>query len=287
MKKILFLILFVLIFSSCEESNLLDNSGTLTIQTQHLTRLDSGFNYKIWLILDNVDVAVGTFNVNADGTQGQTYFTGIDKADLNEASAIYITIEKTSSVGRSDIVILSGNFSGNSVALSSQNTESVIKNISGKCMRKTPTQNATTNLSGLWFFDNSNAALLNITYNSNFYYRAWLQTTISENVKYLNLGSFEVNNLSDNSSTYCGTDNAIPDFPGEDFIQNPDGLAADFPLNLNNSTLLVELCHNDYSKTSTTPFGFTLLKKTITESITANQIFELDVPIFTATAIRN
>lgn len=286
MKNVLFFISLVLIFTNCEESNLLDNKGALSLQTQNLPRLASGFNYKIWLILSNVDVAIGTFNMNIDGTQGQTYFTGIDQTDLNEANAMYITIEKTSSTGRSNVIVLSGDFSGNSITLSSQNSASIIKNISGKCMRKTPTKSADNDLSGLWFYNNNNP-LLAIEYNSAFYYRAWLQTTISGNVKYLDFGSFEVNNLSDNSSSYCGIDDVVPSFPGEDFIENPDGLAVDFPLNLNNSTLLVELCHKEYSETNTTPFGFTILKKSITESITANEVFDLDVPIFTATATRN
>lgn len=273
--------------SSCQESDLLNNTGTISIQTQNLPRLASGFTYKIWLILEDVDVAVGTFNINTDGTQGQTYFTGIDLSDLYDANQLYITIEKSSSTGRSSIVILAGNFSGNSVTLSSQNTASIIKDFSGKYMRKTPTKNSDNDLSGIWFFDNANVPLLNLQYSSSLYYRAWLQTTIDGSVQYLNLGSFTLNNLSDNSSKYCGNDAAAPDFPGEDFIQNPDGLAVDFPLNLNSSTILVELCHKDYEKTNTSPFGFTILKKTITESNTANAVFDLDKSIFTAIATRN
>jgi len=292
MIKHIFYSLFILFLVSCEKSDLLDTTGKLVLKSTNLPKIESGYEYRVWLHTSGFNVLAGSFNIQTDGTQSPTLFQGIDVADLNAADSIYITIDKTSNSGiNKKFIIMAGKFSGDNISLTSTDSQSILNDFSGKFQFKTPTTITNTDeKSGIWFYNTSNISTLNLSTKLSppFKYQAWLQITANSIIYNLNMGSFTTSAVADDFNSYSSTENTTPSFPGEDFITNINGLGIVFPLDISNysSKLMLQLVPSDYTS-EITPFGFTVLKAEIASSgLVNNTDYNFTKEVYSATGNR-
>lgn len=229
-KKMLFGVLAMSILAtSCSDDD--DNSinlSTLTLNLTNLEDLGADSMYEGWIIVDANPVSTGKFTVDAMGVLSQTAFI-VNATQLNSATAFVLSVEPTDDTDPlpSDIKILSGDFSG---ASANVNTDIIadLSSISGQYILRTPSTNSTADDNkGIWFLDPTTgpgATLSLPTLPSGWKYEGW---AIIEGVP-ISSGRFDSASGADedgNPYAYAGTENPLPPFPGEDFIQgNPNGV---------------------------------------------------------------
>lgn len=276
MKYFLISLISGLLIYSCEETEILNETGKMQVTEMNLPQLPEGYHYEAWLLVDGSYVSVG--NITNDSIANNiARFSEIEVSDLETAQSFAVTIETNGSAAPSNYVLLTGNFDGNTASLGSNNevingVQSIAKRISVAYT----VQNATVpeenqdnyDTNGIWFFKGSgeNAEpVLELDYNE-MAYQAWLVKSQNNVDQYLNMGRIISDTLADNYKSFTLFTNNTPDFPGEDFLTDPDG-GVDypedfFPLDVRGAKLILTPIPTNYDNT-TNPFPIFLLQATI------------------------
>lgn len=277
MKKKIGLFCFSLLFLACTETDVLNETGKLEVTEFELPLLPDAYFYEAWLLVDNTYVSVG--RITNDSIQNnRAQFSKIDANDLSQAQSFAITIE-TNSGAPSDYVLLLGDFNGNSAELNtnsnaSNGVKSLANRISGAYTVQTASvpeeEQGNYGTNGIWFFkgnENTKEATLKLDYKE-LLYQAWLVKS-ENNVDWnLNMGIIKSDTLTDNWKSFIPAPFApnIPDFPGEDFLQQPGSGTSFpegfFPTDVRNGKVILTPVFSNYTN-SEIPFPIYLLQSTI------------------------
>jgi len=276
MKRLLMLACFSVILAGCEETDILNETGKMQVSDFNLPELPSGYYYEGWLLVDGSYVSVGKIT-NDSISNGIARFSKIEATDLATAQSFALTVETNDSPAPSNYVLLVGNFDGNTASLtSSGETVNGVLSLANRISASYTVQNASVPDSlagnyqenGAWFFKGTGEnkePTLHLDYNG-VSYQAWLQN-IQNNVEwYLNMGVIASDTIADNWKSFTLYQNNTPEFPGEDFLQQPSGGTVFpegfFPLNVRNSKIIITPIPSNYNST-TVPFPVFLLEATI------------------------
>ncbi|MDG1334333.1 MAG: anti-sigma factor [Crocinitomicaceae bacterium] len=228
----------------------------LTLDITGLPDLGPNYKYETWLAYNNMAISLGTFDVDASGNMSTTSFTG-NTMDIESAQIVVISIEPFPDADPtpSDVKILGGGFSGNTVNLTIAYNAAVGSDLSlaeGEYVIDAPTTNSITdNLSGIWFFNpGATAPQLELpALTTGWRYEGW---AVIGGVP-MSTGKFTNAEIPDNSSMYSATEAAAPSFPGEDFVQNaPAGFT--FPTDLSGQDVFISV----EPVTDNSPYPFVL-----------------------------
>lgn len=260
MKRIILSFLAVATLMSCSKKEDVIANGNFTLNLNGLENLGINYVYEGWLMVNGSPISSGRFTVNDNGQQSKTSFT-IPAANLNAATAFILTIEPSANdlPAPSDVHVLAGNFTGNN-GLATVSHSAALGNdftkISGKYILATPTDGGMMDNeeSGVWFLDNSSGnpvkGLDLPTLPNGWKYEGWVVI----NGTPLSTGTFTNANAADANaatSTFKGSTNNGPAFPGEDFLRNaPAGLT--FPTSLKGKTIVISI--EPFPDNSAAPF---------------------------------
>ncbi|SMC49577.1 anti-sigma factor [Moheibacter sediminis] len=282
MKKYLLIFISAMLLWSCEETDLLDETGILEITDFNLPAIE-GYNYQGWLLVGGTYVSVGTFNIDSINNN-RARFSNIETSDLALAEAFAITIENASSPAPSNYVLLVGDFDGNTANLvTNATTSNGVSSLGSKISASYTLQNATVPAdqtdeypgnNGIWFFKGSGAqaeSTISLEYGE-IRYQAWLSTILEGAPKYVNMGIITSDSIRDLSNIYTSYTTNIPDFAGEDFIVQPSGESFPqgfFPrkVTLPGTKVIITPIITGYAN-HTAPFPIFLLEGTIPEGAT-------------------
>lgn len=276
MKNFLLILFSVLLVWSCEETELLDETGRLEVTDFNLPELPPNHHYQAWLLVGGTYVSVG--NITNDSLNNNlARFSNIERTDLAMAESFAITVENSGSPAPSDYVLLLGNFEGNTADLSPLTTASngvttLANNISASYTLQNASipegQPGNYTQNGIWFFKGSGEeAETTISFHyGELRYQAWLETVVEGATRYLNMGVISTDALRDASNVYTPFNLNIPEFAGEDFLIQPSGESFPenfFPRNVTGSKLvLTPILLNGYTS-HTEPFPVFLFQSTI------------------------
>ena len=207
-----------------------------------IDRLDNGFYYEGWAIINGEAISTGKFNVTDNG--GFFSVTEAQEADYSNTFAVILTIEPAGDddLIPSDTKYIAGEVGTDGTALLNTSHPAVIgdsfESASGSFIVATPTDGEGNNeFSGAWFLDtNGPSASLNLpTLPVGWEYEGW---AVVDGVP-LSTGRFLNASGADDFSGFSGSLPAPP-FPGEDFLVNaPDGLT--FPLDLRGGDIVISV----------------------------------------------
>lgn len=275
MKNFLLILFSVLLVWSCEETELLDETGKLEVTDFNLPELPDGYHYEAWLLVGGSYVSVG--NITKDSLlNNRARFSNIEKTDLAMAESFAITVENSGSPAPSDYVLLLGDFEGNTAHLSPTATAlngvtTLANNISASYTLQNASipegQPGNYTQNGIWFFKGSGEeaqTTLSLQYGE-LYYQAWLETVVEGATRYLNMGVISSDTLRDTSNVYTPFNLSIPEFAGEDFLVQPSGESFPenfFPRNVTGSKLILTPILNGYAS-HTVPFPVFLYQSSI------------------------
>jgi len=245
MKKLVFgLLALPLFFTACNEDEVVPTpttTGEITLNLSTLDNLGDDYVYEGWIIVDGNPVTTGTFTVDADRNLSQSTFT-VDATQLEAATKFVLSIEPTNDPdpAPSAVKYLAGDFAGDEAAV---NTGIVgdFSAAAGKFIVAAPTTaSMDDDLSGVWFLDNSSgspaSSLVLPTLDAGWVYEGWAVIDGQP----VSTGTFTEVDAADASSTFNGSDNPAPPYPGEDFIVNaPSGLS--FPTELAETPIVVSV----------------------------------------------
>lgn len=221
------------------------SDSQLTLNVTGLGNLGDDYKYEGWIIVDGTPVTTGVFTVDDAGVLSETSFT-VNGADLVAATKFVLSIEPAVDTDPLPAAtkLLVGDFSGNTATVSSEGMVGDFSASTGSYILATPTDtDATNELSGIWFLDNSGAApvagLDLPTLPAGWKYEGWVVL----NGTPVSTGTFINVALADENasvSPYKGAAGDGPGFPGEDYVM---GMAAGvtFPTNLIGSTVVVSV----------------------------------------------
>lgn len=293
MKKILLAFFSAILLWSCEETDLLDETGRLEITDFNLPELPTGYNYQGWLLIGGTYVSVGTFNIDSINNN-RARFSNIETSDLALAEAFAITVEDASSPAPSNYVLLVGDFNGGSADLvTNATTSNGITSLGNKISASYTLQNATVpadqtgeyTQNGIWFFkgtENQKESTISLEY-SELRYQAWLQTYVDDVLYNVNMGIINSDTIRDLSNIYSPPSFPVPDFAGEDFLLKPAGET--FPENffprdvtLPNTKVILTPIITGYNS-HTVPFPIFLLQGSIPQGATndPNVTYDLEL----------
>lgn len=254
--------IITLLFSACKKNNdSKPSQGNLTLNLTGLEDLGTNYVYEGWLMVNGSPITSGRFSVNNLGQLSQTKFS-IPQDQLSKATAFILTIEPAvnDSPAPTDVHVLAGDFNGNSGNASVGHSAALGNNFSstsGKYILATPTDGGamSNEESGVWFLDNSSgspATGLNLpVLPSGWKYEGWIVL----NGTPISTGTFTSISASDDnasSSSYKGTVNIGPAFPGEDYLMNaPSGFT--FPTDLRGKTVVISV--EPFPDNSPAPFA--------------------------------
>lgn len=262
---------------SCEETDILDETGKLEVTDFNLPNLPEGYFYEGWLLVDGSYVSVGKMN-NDSIQNNKARFSRIDALDLSQAQSFAITVE-TVGGAPSDYVLLLGDFMNTTAELNTNSTvlngvQSLATRISGSftVQNASVPQNEQGNYgtNGIWFFKgsgNNKEATLKLDYKE-LSYQAWLIKTENNHDWNLNMGIIKSDTLSDTWKSFIPAPFAqnIPDFPGEDFLQQPgsgtsypDGF---FPVDVRGGKIIITPIFSNYNNPDI-PFPIYLLEASV------------------------
>ncbi|CAL2101081.1 conserved exported protein of unknown function [Tenacibaculum sp. 190130A14a] len=238
-------ILGFFLLSSCSDDDDTPRRANLTLNISGLENLGTSYKYEGWVIVNGTPVSTGTFDVNDSGQLSQTTFS-IDAGILSAATRFVLSIEPSpdNDPAPAATKLLVGDFSGNSASVSSTGIVGNFSAAAGKYILATPTDGMANNeRSGVWFLDNSSgsavAGLTLPTLSAGWKYEGWAVIDGTP----VSTGTFTaVDSADDNAatSTFKGSVNNGPGYPGEDFIQNaPSGLT--FPTDLRGRTIVISV----------------------------------------------
>lgn len=281
MKKLISILSLSLLFTACEETDILDQTGKLEVNDFNLPYLPNGYFYEGWLLVDGSYVSVGTIN-NDSIANNRARFSQIEVNDLNQAQAFAITVETSGNPAPSNYVLLLGQFNGNIAELTTDaELPNGILSISNRISGSYTVQNATVPSSdagnytenGIWFFKgtgNEKEKTLNLDYQG-LNYQAWVQKVENNSLNTLNMGVITSDTLADNWRGFTKPEYQpnTPKFPGEDFLQQPaTGTIYPenfFPMNVRGTKVFITPILPNYSST-TEPFPIILLEATIPQN---------------------
>lgn len=293
MKYLILSLCFFFFLSSCEETDILDETGKLEVFDINLPKLPEGYFYEGWLLVDGSYVSVGKMN-NDSIQNNKARFSRIDALDLSGAQSFAITVETTSGAP-SDYVLLVGDFIGNDAELFTNATayngvESLAKRISGSytvqnaSVPETEQPNFGTN--GIWFFKgmgNQKQPTLKLDYKE-LSYQAWLVKSQNNNDWNLNMGIIKSDTLADTWKSFIPAPYApnIPNFPGEDFLQQPGSGTSFpenfFPVDVRGGKVVITPIFSNYNNPDI-PFPIYLLEGIVPENAEKDPNLERDLLI--------
>ncbi|MGB3452579.1 MAG: anti-sigma factor [Moheibacter sp.] len=277
MKKLIPIFCFLMIFIGCTETDIINETGEMEITDISLPELPNGYFYQGWLLVDGSFVSAGTIT-NDSIANNYARFSKIDASDLSNAQSFAITVE-TSSGAPSDYVLLIGDFEGNTAQLSPNAIASNgVRTLGQKISVGYTVQNASVppeeagnyGTNGIWFFkgsDDNKEPTLGLDYHG-LRYQAWLIKTFEGNDWYLNMGQIESDTIADNWRNFIPAPFApnIPDFPGEDFLQQPGSGTSYpegfFPADVRGSKVVLTPIFTNYNNTEI-PFPIFLLRSDV------------------------
>lgn len=275
MKRLLILLLCGVALWSCEETEILNETGQMQVTDFNLPELPDGYYYEGWLLVDGSYVSVG--NITNDSIANNiARFSGIEVNDLETAQSFAVTIEASGSAAPSNYVLLVGDFSGNDAALtSSGETSNGVLSLANRIAASYTVQNASVpeaeqdnyGTNGIWFFKGAGddkETILQLDYDE-LSYQSWAEKSV-DNVDYLlNMGVITSDTIND---TYKGFSyaNSTPDFPGEDFLQDPAGEPDYpenfFPMDVKGAKIFITPIPENYNNPQT-PFPIRLLEAVV------------------------
>ncbi|MBW7870150.1 MAG: anti-sigma factor [Flavobacteriia bacterium] len=277
MKKLIPIFCFLMIFIGCTETDIINETGEMEITDISLPELPNGYFYQGWLLVDGSFVSAGTIT-NDSIANNYARFSKIDASDLSNAQSFAITVE-TSSGAPSDYVLLIGDFEGNTAQLSPNAIASNgVRTLGQKISAGYTVQNASVppeeagnyGTNGIWFFkgsDDNKEPTLGLDYHG-LRYQAWLIKTFEGNDWYLNMGQIESDTIADNWRNFIPAPFVpnIPDFPGEDFLQQPGSGTSYpegfFPADVRGSKVVLTPIFTNYNNAEI-PFPIFLLRSDV------------------------
>ena len=291
MKKFLLPLLCIALFS-CGENDIMNSTATVTATSiTGLPVLGTNYKYEAWLLTAGTYVSIGTFNMGTDGKPTVSSFTNINNNDLENATGMVVTVEYTGSNAKatpSDVRVLVGEFSGNTVTLSPtySNTPKTIfaeADLKAQYSLFLLTATATEALNrkaGIWFTpDNTqSSAGLTLASSTKLRYQGWMNDGTND----YSMGSFTSATGADDANKYKGTTITSPTikYPGEDFISIEGGT----PIDLVGKTVFITVKPNEETASDTTPVSIPLFSGTITA--TGTQQLSVVTPSYAATFTR-
>lgn len=280
MKNLFKLLSICFFFYNCSETDVLNETGNLEVTDFNLPELPENFQYEGWLLVDGSYVSVGKIN-NDSLVNNRARFGQIEMEDLNRAQSFAITVETTASPAPSNFVLLVGDFNGNTAELSpNAEISNGVLSLANRISASYTVQNASVpaanagnyEVNGVWFFkgEGENAeSTLQLDYN-DLTYQAWLVKTTGDLNYDLNIGVIQNDTIADNYRSFIPSSfsASIPDFPGEDFLQQPGGTDAPpfpdefFPVDVRGAKIIITPILSGYSSIKT-PFPVHILEATI------------------------
>lgn len=277
---------------SCTETDILNETGQMEFKDINLPHLPEGYFYEAWLLVDGSYVSVG--RITNDSIQNNmARMSKIDAADLNQAQSVALTIENSSG-SPSNYVLLIGNFEGNNAELRSNiNAHNGVQTLAQQISGAFTIQNASVPNSdqhlfgenGIWFFkgDENKEPTLNLVYEG-IDYQAWTIKRFNNYDWNLNMGVIRADTLSDTWRSFIPSPFLpnIPNFPGEDFLQQPGDMISFpegfFPVDVKGSKVIITPIFKNYNS-SEIPFPIHLLRGNIPINATKNPhlTYELEI----------
>lgn len=288
------IIVFIAILWSCEETDILNPTGKLEVTDFHLPTFDNqNFSYEAWLLVDGSYVSVGKIN-NDSILAGHARFQNIDAEDLAKAQSFAITVESDGLLSPSNFVLLVGDFVGSTAELSTDaQTQNGVESLARKISASYTIQNASipdsvaTNYgtNGLWFFkgigDNKESTL-HLNYEG-IHYRAWLKKNYQNVDRMINMGRIISDTLKDDKNSYTLFPNDVPKFSGEDFLiapENSDYPEGFFPVDVRGKSIYITPIFENYYEENLVPI--LLLEGTIPEDAPKDPNIVYDLKINTS-----
>lgn len=277
MKNLLVIFGILIFVIACSETDIIDETGQMEVTDIHLPALPNGYFYQGWLLVDGSFVSTGTIT-NDSIANNYARFSKIDASDLRNAQSFAITVENSSGAP-SDYVLLIGDFDGSDALLTTNATASNgVKTLGNKVVAGYTVQNATVppdeaenyGINGIWFFKGNGEnrlPTLSLDYKG-LNYQAWVVKTVNGNAWNMNIGNFESDTLADNSRSFIPQPYSpnIPDFPGEDFLQQPGSGTSFpegfFPTDIRGTKVIITPIFTNYNSTDT-PFPIYLLEANV------------------------
>lgn len=242
----------MLILASCGDDDDDDDdsgpdTGSISLDISGLEDLGSDFAYEGWIIVDGSPVSTGVFTVSGTGSDGvlsQTTFD-VDEEQLASATAFVLSIEPVpdNDPAPAATKLLSGEFSGNSAAITVDEMVGDFSNAGGEFFLRTPTDETGDNNgndeNGVWFGTPGmppTATLELPELGAGWAYEGWV---IGESGP-ISTGTFTSVDAVDDSAPFSGTAQSGPPIPGEDFFLNaPSGET--FPLDVRGRTVVISV----------------------------------------------
>lgn len=285
MKKIAILCISVLFFlSGCSQSSTSDDKPSYDFNAEIILSLNNlppltDAHYEGWVFADGKAHSIGKFLVTEDGSFTDLSGTPIPEnifevsyAASKRADRFMVTLEPNGDDNpeRSFVSVVEGNFepvAQSPLYFSGYDTESM----TGTYQLRTFSDQGVTasETSGLWFvtFDGTkrSSSLDLPSVRPGWIYEAW----IKKGDAIVSLGKFESVKSADLSSRFNRQVEELPKYPGEDFLQDPEGISGiKMPTNLADGSTEVFITFEPYISGNTdlsgdSPFPFTLLEAQI------------------------
>lgn len=276
MKNVVAILGLFCLLIGCEETDILNETGKMEVTDFNLPNLPTNYYYEGWLLVDGSFVSVG--NITNDSiANGRAYFENIEVTDLANAQSFAITVENSGSPAPSNIVLLLGNFDGNTAQLSPDaEASNGVLGIAKRITAAYTVQNATVapentdnyGVNGVWFFKgtgNEAETTLQLDYEG-INYQAWLKNIQAGTTRHLNMGVIKSDTATDTWKNFTLFRENTPDFAGEDFLVDPEGgenyPEGFFPLDVRGSQIRLTPIPTNYDNTET-PFPIFLWEATI------------------------
>lgn len=277
MKKAILIFTLSLMIFSCSETDILDETGQMEITDIQLPALPDGYFYEGWLLTDGSFVSAGKIN-NDSIANNLARFSRIDVSDLRNAQSFALTVENSSGAP-SDFVLLIGDFNGNTAeAVTDAQASNGVQSLGRKIKAAYTVQNASVpeaeaenyGTNGIWFFKGNGEnkeTTIQLDYRG-LIYQAWLSKTIDGNEWMMNMGQIESDTLTDNFRSFIPAPflQNIPNFPGEDFLQQPGSgtsyPSGFFPLDVRGAKVILTPIFSNYNNTEI-PFPIHLLQAVV------------------------
>lgn len=242
MKKtlVLLLALFALMVACDNNDDDVIRTSDLNLNLSGLEPLGVDYVYEGWIIVGGSPVSTGTFT----SVNFPQVFT-VNRNDLENATAFVLSIEPAvdPDPAPAPTKVLSGNFTGNSAAVSAEIVGD-FSNAAGSFFLRTPTDETETNNGndhyGVWFgvpgMPPRPDFVLPIL-PDGWAYEGWVVGDSGP----ISTGTFTQFSVRDSGNQFSGTqNNAGPPVPGEDFFLNAP-IGEVFPLDVRGRTVVISV----------------------------------------------
>ncbi len=309
MKRIILTISLVfMILTGCEKNDILSSEKQISAVELNISGLqdlgDSAW-YELWLVGASGTNSVGVFSVDQQGLLSQNRFE-MNLGYLQEAMEFLLTVEEDDVPGmrftetlllpdsliivdtlltESIYLIASAMIQANQAPLSIGN-ESVLDfdftQAAGTYMLATPTDTMVTETSGIWFVNDTSAAMdskmAGLTLPkvpARWTYEGW----VVFNGTPVSTGQFSNPMAADRQALYSGDSLAWGyGFPGEDFIKDDLLTGITFPADLSGKQVYITLTP-PHPANANVPFTLTVLNATVPAGGQADMVYEMNQAI--------